>query len=121
MAINEEGRQVDVAREIEELLRTLAHSMRDVPNPHDSYSMLGALGAIIDHVAQACDQLAGWHSRVEDGTHYEGEDGDAEGSARAVAVELSTAANVLKLASSHVSRAHSHNAVVRWYPESQES
>lgn len=113
MAINEQGQQLDVAREAEELLRTLAHSTRDVPNPRDSYSMLGELGAIIDHVAQVCDQFASWHNRVEDGTHYEGE----EGSARAAAVELTTAAGALRLASNHVGHAHSHNAVVRWYAE----
>lgn len=30
MAINEQGRQLEVAREAEEFLRTLAHSTRDV-------------------------------------------------------------------------------------------
>ncbi|RLP78575.1 hypothetical protein D9V34_17320 [Mycetocola lacteus] len=117
MAINEQGQQLDVAREAEELLRTLAHSTRDVPNPRDSYSMLGELGAIIDHVAQVCEQLSSWHNRVEGGTHYEGEDGGTEGSARAASAELTTAAGALRLASNHVGRAHSHNAVVRWYPE----
>lgn len=117
MAINEQGRQLDVAREAEELLCTLPHSTRDVPNPRDLYSMLGELGAIIDHVAQVCEQFASWHKRVEDGTHYEGEDSGGEGSARAASAELATAANALKVASSHVHRAHSHNGVVRWYPE----
>ena len=120
MAINEQERQLEVAREAEELLRTLAHSTRDVPNPCDSYSMLGELGAIIDHMAQVCDQLANWHSRVEDGKHYEGEDGGTEGSARAAAAELTTSAGALRLASNHVGRAHSHNAVLRWSPEPQE-
>lgn len=36
MAINEQDRQLYVAREAEELLRTLAHSTRDVPHPRDS-------------------------------------------------------------------------------------
>lgn len=117
MAINEQGRQLEVAREAKELLRTLAHSTRDVPNPRDSYSILGELGAIIDHVAQVCDQFASWHNRVEDGTHYKGEDGGTEGSARATAAELTTAAGALRLASNHVGHAHSHNAVVKWYPE----
>lgn len=67
------------------------------------------------------DQLGKWHSRTEDGTHYDGEDGDGTGSARAAADELTTAANMLKLASSHVHRAHGHNGVVRWYQEPQES
>lgn len=117
MAINEEYRQLEVAAEVEELTRTLAHSTRDVPNPQDSYRILGELGAIIDHVAQVCEQVGRWHGHAEDGTHYEGEDGDSTGSPRAAADELATAANALKVASSHVHRAHSHNSVVRWYPE----
>ena len=72
----------EVAAEVEELTRTLAHSTRDVPNPQDSYRILGELGAIIDHVAQVCEQLASWHSRVEDGKHYEGEDDNRSGSHR---------------------------------------
>ena len=72
MAINEQERQLEVAREAEELLRTLAHSTRNVPNPCDSYSMLGELGAINYHVAQVCDQLASWHSRVEDDNRSDG-------------------------------------------------
>lgn len=120
MAINEQGQQLDVAREAEELLRTLAHSTRDVPHPRDSYRLLGELGATIDHLAQVIDQLGKWHSRTEDGTHYDGEDGDDTGSARAAADELITAANMLRLTSSHLHRAHGHNGVVRWYQESQE-
>lgn len=120
MAINEEGRQLEIAREAEELLRTLAHSTRDVPNPRDSYSMLGELGSIIDHVAQVCDQLASWHSRVEDGKHFEGEDGGRSGSPLAAAAELNAAADALKLAANQVNGAHSHNSVVRWYPQPQE-
>lgn len=115
MAINEEQRQLEVAREAEELLRNLAHSTRDVPNPQDSYPMLGELGAIIAHLAQVTNQLASWHNRAEDGTHYEGEDGDSTGSARAAAVELTTAVSALNLAANHVGRAHTRNGVVRWY------
>lgn len=81
--------------------------------------MVGELGAIIDHVAQVCEQVSRWHGLVEDGTHYEGEDGDSNGSPRAAADELATAAGALKVASSHVHRAHSHNSVIRWYPEPQ--
>ncbi|AQP45888.1 hypothetical protein ACWIFB_16390 [Dietzia sp. NPDC055340] len=121
MAINEEQRQLEIAAEVEELARTLAHSTRAVPHPIDSYRLLGELGATIDHLAQVIDQLGKWHSRTEDGTHYNGEDGDGTGSAHAAADELTTAANMLRLASSHVGRAHSHNGVVRWYQEPQES
>lgn len=118
MATNEEERQVEVATETEELTRTLAHSTRDVPHPRDSYRLLGELSATIDHLAQVIDQLGKWHSRTEHGTHH---DGDGTGSASAAADELTTAANMLRLASSHVHRAHSHNGVVRWYQEPQES
>lgn len=121
MAINEEQRQLEIAAEVEELARALAHSTRAVPHPIDSYRLLGELGATIDHLAQVIDQLGKWHSRTEDGTHYDGEDGDGTGSARAAADELTTAANMLRLASSHVHRAHGHNGVVRWYQEPQES
>lgn len=117
MAINEEQRQLEIAAEVEELARALAHSTRDVPHPRDSYRLLGELGATIDHLAQVIDQLGKWHSRTEDGTHYDGEDGDGTGSARAAGDELTAAANMLRLASSHVHRAHGHNGVVRWYDE----
>lgn len=120
MAINEQDRQLEVAREAEELLRTLAHSTRDIPHPRDSYLMLGELGAIIDHLAQVCDQLASWHSRVEGGKHYEGEDGGRSGSPHAAAGELAATATALRQASSHVQSAYSHNSVVRWYDEPQE-
>ena len=119
MAINEETRQLEIAAAVEELARTLAHSTHGVPHPRDSYPLLGELGATIDHLAQVIDQLGKWHSHAEDGTHYEGEDGGSTGSARAAADELTTAANMLKLASSHVARAHSLNAVVRWRAEPQ--
>ena len=79
MAINEEQRQLEIAAEVEELARALAHSTRDVPHPRDSYRLLGELGATIDHLAQVIDQLGKWHSRTEDGTHYDGEDGDGTG------------------------------------------
>lgn len=45
MAINEEQRQLEIAAEVEELARTLAHSTRDVPNPRDSYRLLGRVGS----------------------------------------------------------------------------
>lgn len=54
-------------------------------------------------------------------TPHDGEGGDGSGSARAAGAELTTAANVLKLASSHVHRAHGHSGVVRWYQGPQES
>lgn len=119
MAINEEERQLEVAREVEELTRTLAHSTREVPHPNDSYNMLGELGSIIDHVTQVCNQLAAWHRRVEDGTHYDGEEGGRLDSAHDVANDLTTAAGALRLASNHIHHAHARNGVIRWYDEPQ--
>ncbi len=52
MAINEETRQLEIAREVEELTRTLAHSTRTVPHPNESYNLIAELGLIVDHVQQ---------------------------------------------------------------------
>lgn len=115
MPINEEYRQLEIIEHVEALTRTLAHSTRNVPLPRESYSMLGELGACIRHLAQVTEQLAGWHNRVEDGIHYEGEDGGGTGSARAAATELTTAVSALNLAANHVDRAYTCNGGVRWY------
>ena len=115
MTTNEEGRQVAIAAEIEEMTRSLAHSTRTVPRPFDSYRLLGELSATADHLAQVLTQLATWHRNVEDGTHYDGEDDGRTGSPLAAADELDTAARAFAEASEHISRAHSANAGVRWY------
>jgi len=96
MAINEVNRQLEVAREAEELLRTLAHSTRDVPHPFESYALLGELTAAADHMEQVCRQLAAWHERVVDGTHYNGEDERGDGATGTVttAAELHRAAGL---------------------------
>ena len=47
MPNNEERWQVQVAKDLEALARTLAHSTRDVPTPFDSYTLLGELTATI--------------------------------------------------------------------------
>lgn len=117
MAVNEVGRQLEIATEIEDLTRTLAHSTRDVPKPRESYKMLGELGAVVDNLAQVMAQLGAWHARAEDGIHYSGEDGGTTGSAQAAADELRAAAGSLREASEAISRAHSRNSVVRWYPD----
>lgn len=117
MAVNEESRQLEIAAEIEELSRTLVHSTRDVPSPRDSYALLGELVATVDHLEQVAGQLAAWHARTEDGTHYDGEDGDGTGGAVAAAERLKAAQALLSEASAAISQAHSLNGVVRWYPE----
>lgn len=119
MAINEERRQRAVAAELEAAARTLAHSTRAVPNPADSYELLGELGATADHLAQVLAQLASWHDAAQDGTTYNGEDGGRTGSPQAAAAELHAAARAVTEASQHISRAHAHNAVVRWQRPTQ--
>lgn len=116
MAINEDHRQADIAAELEETARGLAHSTRTVPVPSDSYRLLAELNATTDHLAQVCQQLAAWHDRVEDGTHYEGEDdrGDGTGTV-AAAAGLRNAASALSEATQALMAAHSANGVVRWY------
>ncbi len=121
MAINEEYRQLEVAREAEELLRTLAHSTRAVPNPQDSYPLLGELVAMVDHLTQVTRQLAHWHAGTEDGTHYAGEDGGTTGSTHAAGNALNEARQALRTASEAISKAYTANGVVRWYPEPQEN
>lgn len=84
MVVNEEHRQVEVARELSSQARTLAHSTRDVPAPFDSYTLLGELVATVDDLEQVCQQLGAWHSLVVDGEHYAGEDNRRDGAARTV-------------------------------------
>lgn len=117
MTVNDEHRQVEVARDLEAQARTLAHSTRDVPAPFDSYTLLGELTATVDNLEQVCRQLGAWHSRVADGTHYAGEDERGDGATGTVtaAAELEHAAVALAAASAALRAAHSANGVVRWF------
>lgn len=117
MAINEDHRQADIAAELEETARGLAHSTRTVPVPSDSYRLLGELNATTAHLAQVCQQLATWHDGVADGTHYEGEDSRGDGATGTVAAAagLRNAASALSEATQALMAAHSANGVVRWY------
>lgn len=117
MTVNEEHRQVEIARDLETQARTLAHSTRDVPAPSASYALLGELVGTIDNLEQVCRQLGAWHARVVDGTHYAGEDARGDGATGTVtaAAELERAAVALATASAALRSAHSANAVVRWF------
>lgn len=115
MTINEEGRQVAIAAEVEEHARSLAHSTRSVPSPSDSYRLLGELSATADHLAQVLAQLAAWHRHAEDGTHYDGEDEGREGSPQRAADELDRAARAATAAATEIGLAHASNSFVRWY------
>ncbi|POH69173.1 hypothetical protein C3B59_05920 [Cryobacterium zongtaii] len=123
MAVNEEGRQTEIAGELAEAARTLAHSTRIVPRPSDSYELLASLRSAQDSLAQVYAQLAAWHEAAADGTHYNGEDdhgtpglpavgpdGQATGLLNLAAASAATTADL-------VARAHAANAVVRWFDE----
>lgn len=116
MSNNEQHRQVEVARELEASARTLAHSTREVPNPADSYELLGELSATVEHLEQVCLQLGRWHSQVQDGVHYDGEDerGDGATGAASSASDLARAARYLTSAAQQIQAAHAANGVVRW-------
>lgn len=116
MTINDEHRQLDLVREAEEALRTLAHSTRNVPQAQESYALLGVLADLIHHTSQVCDQLAGWHNRAVPGKHYTGEtNGHVVDSSIAVAGDLSLATKALRAASSHVHQAHQRSSLISWH------
>lgn len=123
MAINEEGRQAEIAHELVEVAQTLAHSTRAVPRPSDSYELLGALSAAQESLAQVYAQLAAWHGAAVDGTHYNGEDDHSIPGAPAAgphghATQLLTAAAASATeAAELINKAHSANGVVRWFDE----
>ncbi len=47
MVVNEQHRQVEIAVELDEAARTLAHSTRDIPNPIDSYRLDRGTSAVL--------------------------------------------------------------------------
>lgn len=111
MAMNEDYRQTQIAREVEQSARTLAHSTRDVPTPSDSYELLGELGATVDHLEQVCRQLSRWHATARSAGHFQSE--DAPHAAEAAA-KLESASAALATASAALMRAHADNGAVRW-------
>lgn len=119
MSVNDEHRQIEVARDLSARARTLAHSTRDVPAPFDSYTLLGELTVTVDDLEQVCRQLGAWHARVVDGKHYAGEDERGATGTVTAAAELERAAAALGQASAALRAAHSANGVVRWFDEVQ--
>lgn len=117
--INEQHRQVEIACELSNQARTLAHSTKNVPSPFSSYSLIGELVVTIDDLEQVCRQLGAWHLRVEDGVHYQGEDSEGDGATGTVAAAaaLERAAAALDAASVALRNAYSANGVVRWFDE----
>lgn len=119
MAVNEQHRQVEIAVELDEAARLLAHSTRDVPNPIDSYRLLAELGPTVDHLQQVVRQLSGWHRRVIDGREYLGEDeaGDGVTGTLEAAEQLEAAAAAMDRAGEALRAAHAANGVIRWIGE----
>ena len=114
MTINEEDEQVRIAAELTRVARRLAHSTRQVPNPSDSYALIGEISDTLASLDQVCRQLAEWHGRVTDAVGYEGENGDGATATVTVAVALDQAAAALTDAGAAVEEAHAANGVVRW-------
>jgi hypothetical protein len=127
MSVNEEGRQIEIADELVEVARTLAHSTRTVPHPSNSYELLASLRSAQESLAQVYAQLAAWHEAAVDGTHYNGEDGHgipgipAVGASGQAPALLNMAAASATKAADLVSKAQSANAVVRWFDDVKET
>ncbi|WEO76019.1 hypothetical protein BJQ94_11610 [Cryobacterium sp. SO2] len=127
MAVNEEGRQPEIANELAEAARTLAHSTRTVPRPSDSYELLGALADAQAALGQVYAQLDAWHCAAVDGRHYDGEDErgipgqPAAGTTGTVSVSLRTATAKAMATANLLLKAHNTNGVVRWFDEVKET
>lgn len=124
MAINEEKQQVEIADQLAETVKSLAHSTRAIPRPSDSYALLADLAQAQEILAQVYARLADWHSRVLDGTHYNGEDGRSttgEPAAEQVKGLLELAAHEADQAADQLRKAHSANGVIRWFDEVPEA
>lgn len=124
MAINEETSAVEIADLLAETIKSLAHSTRAIPRPIDSYALLADLAQAQEILAQVYGQLAAWHGRVLDGTHYNGEDGRSttgEPAAEQVRGLLELAAHEADQAAAQLRKAHSANGVIRWFDEVSEA
>jgi hypothetical protein len=120
MAINKEAHQVEIANQLVDAARALAHSTRSIPNPSDSYELLGALGAVQETLTQIYAQLAVWHRSAVDGTHYSGTDGRSTSEIPATeetAALLESATASASRAANRVDAALGANGVIRWFDE----
>ncbi|MBB0967479.1 hypothetical protein G6016_00585 [Dietzia aerolata] len=115
MAINEVDRQTEVAAELSETARTLAHSTRSVPNGADSYRLIGELSDTIQSLRYVAYQLGEWHAGAVDGTHFDGDDGSGDGRAcEHTQTHLRNVADLLCKAGEQVDQAHTENGRIRW-------
>ena len=105
----------DVAREA---LRGLAHATRAIPEPGDSYAVLGSLHAGLASLRQTVDQLADFHEHhAPIAVTSDVRELGSQVAAEVAAAELREAAALLERASGRISAAWSHNGRVVWQPE----
>ena len=105
----------DAARET---LRGLAHATQAIPEPGETYAVLGSLHAGLASLRQAVDQLADWHERhAPIAATSDPRELGREVAAELAAAELRDAADFLERASSRVAAAWSHNGRIVWQPE----
>ena len=124
MTTNEEAQQVAIADQLAETAKSLAHSTRAIPKPIDSYALIADLAQTQEILAQIYAQLADWHGRVVDGTHYKGEDGRStagQPAAEQVKGLLELAAHEADQAADQLRKAHSANGVIRWFDDIPET
>lgn len=116
MAQERQHRQVEIAVDLEETARVLAHATRDVPSPADSGALLAELGRTVDHLQQVARQLSAWHQRAVDGRDFLGEGDRADGviGTLEAAGQLEAAADALDHAGEALRDARTANGVVRW-------
>lgn len=117
MAINEQHRQLEIARQLEETARTLAHSSRIVPNPAETYDLIAELRSTISSLGQVARQLARWTANTTDSIHYQGheESSDTTNPVIESAKALKLAATALDATYTYLDHAQGENGRIRWY------
>ena len=104
----------DAAREA---LRRLAHATTTIPEPGETYAVLGSLHAGMASLGQTLEQLADWHQRHAPAANTaDPRQVGREVAAELAAAELRDAASSLETAFSRVAAAWSHNGRVVWQP-----
>jgi hypothetical protein len=123
MPVNANSRQLDIAHELAEVARILAHSTHAIPRPSDTYELLGVLTDVQAALGQVYAHLGAWHGAAQDGRHFDGKnEGDTTGLLAAGAlgtgsVSLMTATANAMAAANLVLKAHNANGAVRWFDE----
>jgi hypothetical protein len=123
MPVNANSGQLDIAHELAEVARILAHSTYAVPRPSDTYELLGVLTDVQAALGQVYAHLGAWHAAAQDGKHFDGKsEGGAPGPPAASAVgtgsvSLMTATANAMAAANLVLQAYNANAAVRWFDE----